>query len=224
MLRDLTASEAQRLILEATSALGPETVAFPEALSRVLAERVLAGRDLPPADNSAMDGYAVRAADLAGAASDRPVRLRVAFEVAAGTAATRALGAGEAARILTGAPIPPGADSIVRQEDATREGASVLLRVAPRLRENVRERGEDVRSGERVLEPGAVIGPAEVGMLAALGPTETSAAEASSRRTRTRSRRSAARSAPSPATSASRATIPPTSSAASAPACAPTCW
>jgi len=167
--KDLTASEAQRLILEATSVLAPETVAFPGALSRVLAETVVASRDLPPVSNSAMDGFAVRAADLAGAASDRPVRLRVAFEVAAGAAASRALGAGEAARILTGAPIPAGADSIVRQEDVAREGESILVRVVPRLRENVRERGEDVRCGERVLEPGAVIGPAEVGMLAALG-------------------------------------------------------
>ncbi len=169
MLRDLTASEAQRLILESASALGPETVALPEALSRVLAESVVAGRDLPPADNSAMDGYAVRAADLAGAAADRPVRLPVVFEVAAGAAAARALVAGEAARILTGAPVPAGADSVVRQEDVTREGESVRVRVAPRLRENVRERGEDVRSGEGVLASGALIGPAEVGMLAALG-------------------------------------------------------
>jgi molybdopterin molybdotransferase len=166
---EVTASEALRLILEATPVLAPETVAFPEALSRVLAETVVAGRDLPPASNSAMDGYAVRAADLAGASRERPVRLRVVFEVAAGAAATRAVGAGEAARILTGAPLPPGADSVVRQEDVAREGEGVLVRVEPRLRDNVRERGEDVRCGEPVLEPGAVIGPAEVGMLAALG-------------------------------------------------------
>ena len=174
MRTDLTASEAQRLILEASSVLGTETVAFPEALSRVLGEEVVAGRDLPPADNSAMDGFAVRAADLAGASQARPVRLRVAFEVAAGAEAARALGVGEAARILTGAPIPAGADSVVRQEDVAREGESVLVQVAPSLRENVRERGEDVRCGERVFEPGAVIGPAEVGMLAALGRTVVS--------------------------------------------------
>jgi len=166
---DVTASEALRLILEATPALAPETVAFPEALSRVLAEPIVAGRELPPADNSAMDGYAVRAADLAGACAQGPVRLHVAFEVAAGAVPTRAVGAGEAARILTGAPLPPGADSVVRQEDTEREAESVLVRVVPRLRDNVRERGEDVRSGDRVLEPGTVIGPAEVGMLAALG-------------------------------------------------------
>ena len=169
MRTDLSASEAQRLILEATCVLGPETVAFPGALARVLAEAVVSNRDLPPASNSSMDGFAVRAADLAGASAERPVRLRVAFEVAAGEAAARALRAGEAARILTGAPIPAGADSVVRQEDVVREGESVLVRVAPGLRENVREQGEDVRCGERVLEPGSVIGPAEVGMLAALG-------------------------------------------------------
>jgi len=168
---DLTASEAQRLILEATPVLGPEIVPFPAALSRVLAETVVSSRDLPPASNSAMDGFAVRVADLAGASPERPVRLRVVFEVAAGAAPARAVGAGEAARILTGAPIPAGADSVVRQEDTAREGESVLVRIVPRPRENVRERGEDVRCGERVLESGAVIGPAEVGMLAALGRT-----------------------------------------------------
>ncbi|HEY7599529.1 MAG TPA: gephyrin-like molybdotransferase Glp [Candidatus Limnocylindrales bacterium] len=169
MRRDVTAAEAQRLILEASSPLASETVAFSDALSRVLAEPIVAGRELPPADNSAMDGYAVRAADLAGAAAGRPVRLRVTFEVAAGAAPDREVGAGEAARILTGAPLPPGADSVVRQEDTSRDGESVLVRVVPRLRDNVRERGEDVRTGDRVLEPGALIGPAEVGMLAALG-------------------------------------------------------
>jgi molybdopterin molybdotransferase len=169
MRKDVTAAEAQRLILEASSPLAPETVGFSDALSRVLAEPVSAGRDLPPAANSAMDGYAVRASDLSGASSERPVRLRVAFEVAAGGAASREVGAGEAARILTGAPLPPGADSVVRQEDTAREGESVLVRVVPRLRDNVRERGEDVRSGDCVLEPGVVIGPAEIGMLAALG-------------------------------------------------------
>jgi molybdopterin molybdotransferase len=169
MRKDVTAAEAQRLILEASAPLPPETVAFSDALSRVLAEPIVAGRELPPADNSAMDGYAVRAADLAGASPERPVRLSVTFEVAAGAAPGRGVGAGEAARILTGAPLPPGADSVVRQEDTSREGESVLVRVVPRLRDNVRERGEDVRSGDRVLEPGARIGPAEVGMLAALG-------------------------------------------------------
>jgi molybdopterin molybdotransferase len=174
MRTDLTASEAQSLILESTCLLGPETVALPAALSRVLAEAVVSNRDLPPASNSAMDGYAVRAADLAGASAERPVRLRVAFEVAAGAAAARVLRVGEAARILTGAPIPAGSDSVVRQEDAVREGEGVLVRVAPGLRENVRERGEDVRCGERVLEAGARIGAAEVGMLAALGRTVVS--------------------------------------------------
>jgi molybdopterin molybdotransferase len=166
---DVSASEAQRLILEAIPLIGPETVPIPAALGRVLAEPIVAARDLPPADNSAMDGYAVRAADLAGASAERPLRLRVAFEVAAGARATQRVGAGEAARILTGAPLPPGSDSVVRQEDVAREAEQILVRVAPGSRQHVRDRGEDVRSGERVLEPGALLGPAEIGMLAALG-------------------------------------------------------
>jgi molybdopterin molybdotransferase len=171
---DVTASEAQRLILAATPVLGAETVPVAAALSRVLAETIVSTRDLPPASNSAMDGYAVRAAELAGAGSERPARLRVAFEVAAGAAAERALAAGEAARILTGAPLPPGADSVVRQEDTAREGEFVLVRVAPREHAHVRDRGEDVQRGERVLEPGHAIGPAEIGMLAALGRSTVS--------------------------------------------------
>ncbi len=169
MRTDLTASEAQRSILEATRVLGPETVPLSAALSRVLVEAIVAPRDLPPANNSAMDGYAVRVADLAGATAAQPVRLRVAFEVAAGARATDRLGAGEAARILTGAPIPPGADSVVRQEDVSRDREQILVRVEPHPQQHVRERGEDVRSGELVLAPGTWIGPAEVGMLAALG-------------------------------------------------------
>jgi molybdopterin molybdotransferase len=149
--------------------LGSETVAAPEARGRVLAQAVVSARRIPPFDNSAMDGYAVRAADLAGAAPPHPVALRLAFEVAAGGAPPAALRSGEAARILTGAPLPSGADAVVRQEDTERAGERVLVRVAPRLRENVRDAGEDVEAGQTVLEPGRVLGPAELGMLAALG-------------------------------------------------------
>jgi molybdopterin molybdotransferase len=116
-----------------------------------------------------MDGYAVRRADLAGASAECPVALRVAFEVAAGAAAARALGAGEAARIFTGAPLPPGADAVVRQEDALRDGGRVVLHACPAPRENVRDAGEDVEAGALVLEAGTRVGPAQVGMLASLG-------------------------------------------------------
>lgn len=165
----ITPAEALRCVLAETPVLGPETVATRDALGRVLAEPVVASRRLPPADNSAMDGYALRAADVAGASRARPVELPLAFEIVAGGRPDAPLPAGAAARILTGAPLPTGADAVVRQEDAEREGERVRIRVAPAPRENVRDAGEDVEPGERVLEAGWVLGPAHVGFLASLG-------------------------------------------------------
>ena len=167
MRTGITVAEARALVLESARPLAAEIVPFEAALGRMLAEAVRSDRTLPPADCSAMDGYAVRAADVA-----RPgALLRVVYEVAAGAQAPRALAAGEAARIFTGAPVPAGADTVVRQEDAeARAGELRVLVVAPRG-ESVRSAGEDVRAGDLVLEPGHRIGPAEVGMLAALGHT-----------------------------------------------------
>lgn len=158
--------EALETILGATRVLGPETVAAGEALGRVLAAPVVSQRRLPPADNSAMDGYAVRRADCAGLGAPE---LRIAFEVAAGGAAEARLNPGQAARVLTGAPLPPGADAVVRQEDTERDGDRLRVLVVPAPREHVRDAGEDVEVGERVLEPGALLGPAHLGLLAALG-------------------------------------------------------
>jgi molybdopterin molybdotransferase len=155
-------------VLEAASALAAERVAAGDALGRVLAEPVRATRDLPPADCSAMDGWAVRCADLAGAGAGGTA-LRVAFEVAAGAPGGRALQPGEAARIFTGAPIPEGADAVIMQEDAEAEGGRVRFRSAPRPGDHVRQAGEDVRSGDLVLEPGCLLGPSQLGMLASLG-------------------------------------------------------
>jgi molybdopterin molybdotransferase len=166
---ELTPAEALEIILETTRVLASETVAVAEARDRVLTAPVASSRDLPPADNSAMDGFAVRAADLAGAGRDTPVELPVAFDVRAGEAPPARLPSGSAARILTGAPLPTGADAVVRQEDTEREGDRVRFSVAPVQREHVRDAGEDVRSGETVLTPGMRIGPAQVGMLASLG-------------------------------------------------------
>jgi molybdopterin molybdotransferase len=171
MRTDLSPSEALALILESTPVLGSETVGVGGALGRVLTDAVVSTRRIPPDDNSAMDGYAVRAADCAGASAGRPVELRVVFEVAAGGAAARALEVGEAARILTGASLPPGADSVVRQEDTERRGDRVVVRVAPPVGEHVRPAGEDVRPGETVLAAGSRVGAAQIGMLAALGRT-----------------------------------------------------
>lgn len=167
MRTGISVPEARALVLEAARPLAPEIVPFELALGRVLAEAVVSGRTLPPADCSAMDGYAVRAADVARAGA----RLRVAYEVAAGGLAPRALVDGEAARIFTGAPIPPGADTVVRQEDTEARAGEVRVLVAVPRGESVREAGEDVRSGDLVLAPGGRVGPAEVGMLASLGHT-----------------------------------------------------
>ena len=171
MKQSLTPAEAQGIIQDETPVLGPERVALSDALGRVLAESVAATRNLPPADNSAMDGYALRSSDVAGASAEQPTRLRVAFAVPAGSTPTQEVEAGTAARILTGAPIPAGADSVIRQEDTQLEGDDVLVKVASPPRDNVRDVGEDVRSGEVVLPAGRRVGPAEVGMLASLGRT-----------------------------------------------------
>lgn len=165
----LPVGEAQRIVLEATPRLGLETVPVASALGRVLGEPVDSPRTLPPDDNSAMDGFAVRAADLATASEGREAVLRIAFEVPAGGRAERALESGEAARIFTGAPIPPGADCVVRQEDAGWDDEHVRISLAAPPGENVRPAGEDVRAGDRVLDAGTRVGPAEIGMLAALG-------------------------------------------------------
>jgi len=167
----LAVAEAQRVVLEFAPLLGPETVASGDALGRVLAEPVVSTRTLPPADQSAMDGYAMCSSDLAGAGKAAPVALRVVFEVPAGGSHERPLAAGEAARIFTGAPIPPGADTVVRQEDTERDGALVRVRVATRQGENIRPAGEDVRAGDLVLDSGSELGPAALGLLASLGRT-----------------------------------------------------
>jgi molybdopterin molybdotransferase len=165
MRTDLPAAEALAIVLEAVRVLPAETCGTAEALGRVLAEPVCAGRTLPPWDVSAMDGYALRAADVRAA----PVTLSVAFEVAAGGDRSRPLPPGSAARIFTGAPLPPGADTVVRQEDVVRDGGGVRIGVAAPAGEHVRPAGEDVRAGERVLEPGTRLGPGSLGLLAALG-------------------------------------------------------
>ncbi len=169
MRTGLTPAEALEAILDATRPLGAETLASRDALGRVLVEPVVSDRRLPPADNSAMDGYAVRSSDLAGAGPGHRVRLRVVCEVAAGSQPSRSIAAGEAARIFTGAPIPPGADAVVRQEDTRAEGDRVEIQVAAPPHDNVRDAGEDVQVGEAVLAAGTRLGSAQLGVLASLG-------------------------------------------------------
>jgi molybdopterin molybdotransferase len=157
----ISVEEAQARALAPVRVLGAERVAVAAALGRVLAEDVVAPDDAPPHDNSAMDGYAVRTADAVDGAE-----LSVVGEIAAGQVATRALAAGEAYRIMTGAPIPPGADAVIMQEHCERSGERVRLRRAVKLRDHIRDRGEDVRAGQVVLRRGVTLRAAELGALA----------------------------------------------------------
>jgi molybdopterin molybdotransferase len=168
-------AEATERMLSAVRPLPAERVALADALGRVLAETVTAPVDQPPWDNAAMDGFAVRAADVAGASRGRPIELEVVEEIAAGAFPTRGLGPGQAARIMTGAPVPADADGVVRLEhtDAWDGDGGVRTRVrvfddADAAR-NIRRRGEDVRAGADVLVPGLPVRPAEAGVLAMLG-------------------------------------------------------
>ncbi len=165
--------EALRLILERASVLGPETAALAEAVDRVLASDLRAREALPPFDNSAMDGYAVRAADLKDASRRAPAELEVREVVRAGAAGELELEPGEAARIMTGAPLPRGADSVVMVE-LTSPGAPGRVRFAQPAApgKHVRARGEDVSAGSLLLEKGALLRPYEVALLAAQGITE----------------------------------------------------
>ncbi len=168
MREGLSVEEARRFVLDAAEPLGAETVPAAEALGRVLAEPVRSGRTLPPEDNSAMDGYAVRAADVAAP----PAELPVVYEVPAGGHAPRPLAPGEAARIFTGAPVPPGSDAVVRQEDTERTGDRVRIDVGVPAGENVRRAGEDVAAGDEVFVAGERLRPAHLGMIASLGRTQ----------------------------------------------------
>ncbi len=161
--------EARARVLARVEPLPPGEVPLGDALGCVLAEDVRAGEDLPPFANSAMDGFAVRSADLGGAGDAAPVRLRVAGEVFAGTGRLPAVEPGTAVRIMTGGALPPGADAVVPVERAAVEGDAVLVRLAAASGAFVREAGEDVRAGTVVLERGTVVGPAAVGMLASVG-------------------------------------------------------
>jgi len=161
--------QVRAAVLERLRPLPAREVPLGDALGCVLADDVTAAEDLPPFANSAMDGFAVRAADLAGASDHAPIALEVTGEVFAGTARLPTVQAGGAARIMTGGPLPPGADAVVPVEQAAVDGDAVRIRLAPGERQFVREAGEDVRAGTVVLERGRVLDPAAVGMLASVG-------------------------------------------------------
>ncbi|MGA2515326.1 MAG: gephyrin-like molybdotransferase Glp [Thermodesulfobacteriota bacterium] len=161
--------EALDKILSHVQPLGFEKVSLLDALGRVIAEDIFAKRNIPPLDNSAMDGYALRSEDVRQASQDHPVRLVVIEDLPAGFVSTKTVERGKAVRIMTGAPIPKGADTVVPVEVTKKEDGSVLIFKATGIGENIRESGEDVKQGDRVISGGDIVRPAEVGMLASVG-------------------------------------------------------
>ncbi|GAB4289849.1 MAG: molybdopterin molybdotransferase MoeA [Coriobacteriia bacterium] len=171
----ITVEEAQQSVLDRIERLPSVPADILDTLGRVLAEDVVSDIDIAPFDNSAMDGYAVRAADIADASEQRPIVLDVVDHIAAGVFPSVTVGAGQASRIMTGAPIPDGADAVVKVEDTLPgaadggTGGTVSIGVSAPVGSNVRRRGEDCRAGDVVLAAGEVITPAAVGLMAAMG-------------------------------------------------------
>jgi molybdopterin molybdotransferase len=159
--------EHRTAILGLVPLLPPADVPVGAALGLVLAADVVATVDLPGADNSAMDGYAVRAAELTGAGPDAPVLLPVAGDIAAGDTTRHVLQPGHAMRIMTGAPLPEGADAVVPVEATDGGAGRVAVGLAPEVGRHLRRRGEDVRAGEVVLRSGTRLGPGHLALAAA---------------------------------------------------------
>ncbi|MEG3619868.1 gephyrin-like molybdotransferase Glp [Magnetovibrio sp. PR-2] len=153
----------------ASRVVGMETVSLPNALGRVLAEDIYAPRDVPPHDNSAVDGYAVRHADLA---ADSETRLPVTARIAAGHPLERASEPGEAVQIFTGAPVPEGMDTVFMQEDIARDGDDVILPAGLKPGANRRKQGEDVREGDIIIETGQMMRAQEIGLAGSVGRGE----------------------------------------------------
>ena len=151
---------------------GVERVPLGQALGRVLAEDIVSRINNPPLDNSAMDGYDLIAKDIESATPENPVKLEVVEEIAAGYTAKGTLKPGQTMRIMTGAPIPPGANAVLMQEDTQKDGDSILCLDKADVEENIREAGEDVRIGEGVLKKGTTLSPAHIGMLAVIGRSQ----------------------------------------------------
>ncbi len=173
----ISVEEAQRRILDCVQVLEPEEKSILDCLGQVLATNIYSPIDIPPLDNSAMDGYAVQAEDTRGASNSSPIVLTVVSEVAAGSIPNSEVKAGTAIRIMTGAPLPKGADAVVQFEDtdeatqrSRRDSSSRIGILRPAEKGlNVRHKGEDIAKGTLVLEEGRVLRPAEIGVLASLG-------------------------------------------------------
>jgi len=165
----ISAAKAKGIILKNIKIKKPQRAPLSGALDLVLARDIKAANSLPLFSNSAMDGFAVKSKDTKSASEEMSVKLRVVGDLPAGFYSRRSLKHGEAIRIMTGAPLPRGADSVVMVENTKSDGKYVEIFKAARRGENVRQKGEDVKTGEVVLKKGAVVTPQRIGMLAALG-------------------------------------------------------
>jgi molybdopterin molybdotransferase len=165
----LNIEEALKAVLDQATLLTPVTMPLDDAAGLVLAEDVIAHGNVPPFANSAMDGFAVLAADTLEASESTPVRLHILEDVPAGSVATQPVRPGTAIRIMTGAPLPDGADTVVHVEVTRADGDDVLILLALKNGVNVRRAGEDMKDGEVVLTAGTVLRPGEAGVCAAAG-------------------------------------------------------
>lgn len=161
--------EALTRILGTVTPLAGERVSLFDAAGRVLAEDVTSLRAVPPFTNSAMDGYAVRHADVRSAGQDAPVTLSVTEVIQAGAVPAKTVAAGTASKIMTGAVLPRGADTVVKVEDTAEDDGHVRIRAAGNQGANVRLSGEDIRAGQTILHSGRVLRPADIGLLASVG-------------------------------------------------------
>jgi len=168
-MSSIKVDEARKIILEKIQTQGTEKVSINEALGRILSEDIIARRNNPPMDNSAMDGYALIAKDVELATPENPIKLDIIEDLAAGYSPEMTIQPGQTVRIMTGAPIPEGADAVIMQEDTERNGNSVQVKDKAEFRENIRDAGEDVREGDIVIQKGADLMPAHIGMMAVVG-------------------------------------------------------
>jgi molybdopterin molybdotransferase len=167
----ISLQEARQRVLSACQPLASRRMPIEGALGCVTSEPVLSAEDVPPFRNTAMDGYAVRAADVVAALPDQPVKLTVIGTLAAGMAPDQEVGPGQALRIMTGAVFPAGADAvaIVEVTSPADEGASVLIREPASAGQHIRPAGEDIATGQEVFPAGTVLGPGHLGVLASIG-------------------------------------------------------
>lgn len=160
---------AQEILLRSAPVLPAEEVPLADCWRRVLAQDVVAAADFPPFDRSPLDGYALIAAEAAAASPERPVRLAVVDDIPAGSLPRADVRPGTAARIMTGAPLPPGATGVVRREDTSEEGDHVTVFAAAGIEKNICRRGEEIAAGEQVVTAGTVVNAGVMGLLALLG-------------------------------------------------------